>query len=127
MFSTAPLKVKWAQVGKRARRANKVPPAMAERIAATAVSEPDHRREWLVYLALFLAICAVYSQVRHFDFVNFDDPEYISGNLHVRAGVTWAGLKWAFQSTTAANWFPLTWLSNMVAYQIGRASCRERV
>jgi Tfp pilus assembly protein PilF len=67
---------------------------------------------------LILAICAVYSQVRHFDFVNFDDPEYISGNNHVRAGLTWAGLKWAFTSTAAANWFPLTWISNMAAYQI---------
>jgi Tfp pilus assembly protein PilF len=60
----------------------------------------------------------VYSQVRHFDFVNFDDPEYISGNNHVRAGLTWAGLKWAFTSTAAANWFPLTWISNMAAYRL---------
>jgi tetratricopeptide (TPR) repeat protein len=65
-----------------------------------------------------VATCAVYSQVRHFDFVNFDDPEYIGGNSHVRAGLTWAGIKWAFTSTAAANWFPLTWISNMAGYQI---------
>ena len=65
-----------------------------------------------------MATCAVYSQVRHFDFVNFDDPEYIGGNSHVRAGLTWAGIKWAFTSTAAANWFPLTWISNMAGYQI---------
>jgi protein O-mannosyl-transferase len=69
--------------------------------------------EWCVYAALLVATCAVYSQVRHFDFVNFDDPEYIGGNSHVRAGLTWAGIKWAFTSTAAANWFPLTWISNM--------------
>jgi Tfp pilus assembly protein PilF len=91
---------------------------MAERVAVAAVGERDRRREWLVYLLLFLAVCAVYSQVRHFDFVNFDDPEYVSGNVHVRAGLTWDGVKWAFQSTAAANWFPLTWLSNMAAYQL---------
>jgi protein O-mannosyl-transferase len=88
-----------------------------ENIAAAPAPERNRRREWYVYLALFLAIVAVYSQVWHFDFVNFDDPEYISGNNHVRAGVTWDGLKWAFTSTAAANWFPLTWLSHMASYQ----------
>jgi tetratricopeptide (TPR) repeat protein len=67
---------------------------------------------------LFLATFAVYSQVRHFDFVNFDDPEYVSGNNHVRAGLTAGGLVWAFTSFDAANWFPLTWLSHMAAYQL---------
>ena len=70
-----------------------------------------------VYLLLFLATLAVYSQVRHFDFVNFDDPEYIGENNHVRAGLTWNGLVWAFTSYDAANWFPLTWVSHMAAYQ----------
>ena len=74
--------------------------------------------EWCVYGALLLAICAVYLQVSHFAFVNFDDPEYIAGNNHIRAGLTWAGIKWAFTSTTAANWFPLTWISNMAVCQI---------
>jgi protein O-mannosyl-transferase len=86
--------------------------------AATPVSDRNRRLEWCVYAALLVAILTVYSQVRHFDFVNFDDPEYISGNNHVRAGLTWAGVKWAFTSTTAANWFPLTWISNMASYQI---------
>jgi protein O-mannosyl-transferase len=85
---------------------------------ATPVSQRDRRLEWCVYAALLLAICAVYFQVSHFAFVNFDDPEYISGNNHIRAGLTWAGIKWAFTSTTAANWFPLTWISNMVVCQI---------
>ncbi len=71
-----------------------------------------------VYLLLFLATFAVYSQVRHFDFVNFDDPEYIGENNHVRAGLTWNGLVWAFTSYDASNWFPLTWVSHMAACQL---------
>lgn len=117
MFPIARL-VKWKQVGKRSRRAPKVAPAPVEALAATPVSERDRRIEWCVYALLILTIGAVYCQVRHFDFVNFDDPEYISGNNHVRAGLTWAGVKWAFTSTAAANWFPLTWISNMAAYQV---------
>ncbi len=105
-------------MGKRARRANRVVSAPAEALAVTPVSARNRRLEWCVYALLLVAICAVYIQVRHFDYVNFDDPEYIGGNNHVRAGLTWAGVKWAFTSTAAANWFPLTWISNMAAYQV---------
>jgi tetratricopeptide (TPR) repeat protein len=77
----------------------------------------DRARVLCVYLLLFLATVAVYSQVRHFDFVNFDDPEYVTENNHVRAGLTWDGLAWAFTSYDAENWFPLTWISHMADYQ----------
>ena len=102
---------------KRARHATKVRPGPAEVKAAAPAREHHSARELCVYLLLFLAILAVYSQVRHFDFLNFDDPEYIGENNHVRAGLTWDGLVWAFTSYDAANWFPLTWLSHMAAYQ----------
>ena len=107
-------------MGKRARRASKGRPELDG--ATVAVAAPDREgqraREWCVYLLLFLATFAVYGQVRHFDFVNFDDPEYVTGNNHVRAGLTWNGAVWAFTSTEHANWFPLTWLSHMAAYQV---------
>src|SRR5882724_3225334 len=75
------------------------------------------RRDLLFCLALLLATVAVYSQVAHFDFVNYDDPDYTTGNLHVRTGLTGANLKWALTTGYAANWFPLTWLSHMLDYQ----------
>ena len=102
---------------KRARRATKVRPGPAEGKAAAPARDHHSARVLCVYLLLFLATFAVYSQVRHFDFVNFDDPEYIGENNHVRAGLTWNGLVWAFTSYDAANWFPLTWVSHMAAYQ----------
>ena len=67
---------------------------------------------------LFLATLAAYAQVRHFDFVNFDDPEYVTSNQHVRAGITPANVAWAFTSGEAANWFPLTRLSHMLDSQL---------
>jgi tetratricopeptide (TPR) repeat protein len=67
---------------------------------------------------LFVATFAVYAQVRHFDFVNFDDPEYVTSNPHVRSGITPANVAWAFTSGEAANWFPLTRLSHMLDYQM---------
>jgi tetratricopeptide (TPR) repeat protein len=71
-----------------------------------------------IYAVLLLATFAVYARVGQFDFVNFDDPDYVTGNPHVRAGITAAGAKWAFTSVEAANWFPLTWLSHMLDCQL---------
>jgi tetratricopeptide (TPR) repeat protein len=76
------------------------------------------RLDLLIYLALLLATFAVYAQVRHFDFVNYDDPDYTTGNAHVRQGLTAQGLEWALTSRDAANWFPVTWVSHMVDAQL---------
>ena len=104
-------------MGKRARGVNRTRLARAEQQTAAPARAGNRAREWYVYLLLFLATVAVYSQVRHFDFVNFDDPEYVTGNNHVRAGLTSDGLDWAFTSTDAENWFPLTRISHMADYQ----------
>ena len=72
---------------------------------------------WIGVLLVVVTL-AVYSQVRRFEFVNFDDPEYVTENNHVRAGLTWEGTVWAFKSLEAANWFPLTWLSHMADCQV---------
>jgi len=78
---------------------------------------PQSTRPWLpdvwICLLLLAATLAVYSQVGHYDFVNYDDPQYVGSNIHVRAGLTGGGLLWALTSFDSANWFPLTWLSHM--------------
>jgi tetratricopeptide (TPR) repeat protein len=74
-------------------------------------STPNHL--W-IYLLLAAAVLAVYSPVLHFDFVTYDDPDYVTANPHVQAGLTRAGVAWAFRSGFAGNWFPLTWLSHML-------------
>jgi tetratricopeptide (TPR) repeat protein len=75
------------------------------------------RLDLLIYLALLVATFAVYAQVRSFDFVNYDDPEYVTRNLHVQQGLTAQGLEWALTSRDAYNWFPLTWVSHMLDCQ----------
>ena len=72
----------------------------------------------LICLALALVTTALYWPITHHNFVNFDDDDYITNNSHVQAGLTWAGVIWAFQSGTAANWHPLTWLSHMLDCQL---------
>jgi tetratricopeptide (TPR) repeat protein len=88
------------------------------RVSAPANSSPLAHQVLWIYVCLFLATFAVYAQVRHFDFVNFDDPEYVARNPHVRTGLTPANVAWAFTSTEAANWFPLTRLSHMLDCQM---------
>ena len=72
----------------------------------------------LICLALALVTAALYWPMTHHDFVNFDDDDYITNNSHVKAGLTWAGVIWAFQTGAAANWHPLTWLSHMLDCQL---------
>jgi protein O-mannosyl-transferase len=73
-------------------------------------------------LCLFLiaATLVVYNRVNQNSFVNFDDDRYITENSHVRAGLTWATIRWAFSSFEQANWHPLTWLSHALDCQLFR-------
>ena len=74
--------------------------------------------ELLVCVLLLLVTLAVFWQVGEHDFVSFDDYEYITNNHHVQTGVTLDGIVWAFTTSRAANWHPLTWLSHMVDCQL---------
>ena len=71
-----------------------------------------------VCLLLVAIVFAVFGQTLRHEFVNFDDEDYFSANPHVRAGLTWNGVTWAFQIGYAANWHPLTWLSLMLDAQL---------
>ena len=91
-------------------------------MAKTARTRPRPRGEnkstlW-IYALLFTATFAVYAQTVSFDFVNFDDPDYVTANAHVRGGFTASNVAWAFTSGDAANWFPLTRLSHMLDYRL---------
>ena len=72
----------------------------------------------LVYIILTLAALVVFWQVNQYDFINFDDNVYVTENSHVLSGITLDGLRWAFKTTDAQFWHPLTWLSLMLDNQI---------
>jgi tetratricopeptide (TPR) repeat protein len=56
---------------------------------------------------------AVFRPVQDFDFLNYDDPGYVTRNRTVQKGLTAEGALWAFTTTDVSNWHPLTWLSHM--------------
>ena len=67
-----------------------------------------------IYLLLVAVTLAVYWPVMRCDFVNYDDPVYFTANPHVLAGLTSGDVRWAFTTSYASNWHPLTWLSLML-------------
>ena len=71
---------------------------------------------WLLVLATLLA----YLPLLRNGFVNFDDPDYVTGNQMVLQGLTWKGIGWAFESWHASNWHPLTWISHMADCEVFR-------
>jgi protein O-mannosyl-transferase len=74
----------------------------------------DFRRVFLISLCLIIVIIVPYWQVISFDFVGYDDQEYVTENSKVQKGLTVEGLKWAFTTFHSANWHPITWLSHML-------------
>src|ERR1700719_2531987 len=80
------------------------------------------KQSWrtLVGVAVFLAALtwAVFGQTIHHQFINYDDPLYVYDNAHVRAGLSWHGIAWAFTHIHSQNWHPLTTISHMLDCQL---------
>lgn len=76
-----------------------------------------HGREALIGLVLFAAVFAVFGQVVTFDFVDFDDPIYVTRNYTVRGGLTLPGILEVLKPSIGL-WHPLTWLSHMLDCQL---------
>ena len=67
----------------------------------------------VILLCLAGLTLAVFWPLQHFEFLLWDDYEYILNNHHVRSGLSLENLCWAFTTTHASYWHPLTWLSLM--------------
>ncbi len=76
------------------------------------------RRTLLICAALSAVILALFWPVTGSEFINYDDPAYVTVNVHVMNGFTWKGVAWAFQAGFAGNWHPVTWLSHMLDVQL---------
>jgi protein O-mannosyl-transferase len=100
-------------------------PSFATKIAAPETplksfelfSSPG-KRTFILSLSLVLLTVLAYLPVRNNAFINFDDNHYITENPHVKAGLSWDTVTWAFTTYDAANWHPLTWLSHALDCQL---------
>src|SRR5208337_3907005 len=88
-------------------------PAMLNEINISA-----RKQKLIIYVILTVVTLAVFWQVNQYGFVNFDDYVYVIENDHIQSGITPDGFRWAFSTTYAEFWHPLTWLSLMFDYQL---------
>ena len=71
----------------------------------------------------FIAVCAclavvtwvVFAQTLRFDFVNYDDPQYVYQNT---SGIGLSSIAWAFTHIHSENWHPLTTVTHMLDCQL---------
>ncbi|HUN53847.1 MAG TPA: tetratricopeptide repeat protein [Smithella sp.] len=79
----------------------------------------DHQTNTLfIYIALTIITLAVFWQVNLYDFVNLDDQVYVTGNSHIKSGITPDSIRWAFGTKYFDLWHPLVWMSFMLDYKL---------
>ncbi len=76
------------------------------------------QQKMFIYAVLVAATLVVFWQVNQSDFIDFDDHVYVTQNSYVQSGLTLRGLRWAFGTTYAEFWHPLTWISLMFDYNL---------
>jgi hypothetical protein len=85
-------------------------------------SQPILKRQSVSTTAISLILLgvtiAVFWRLKTHEFLNFDDDLYVTQNPHVKAGLTFRGLGWAFTDRSTGTWHPLTWLSLMLDDQL---------
>ena len=72
----------------------------------------------LICLLLFgLTVWAFFPALKNL-FQSFDESAELLKNQHMKGGMSWQNLFWAFFSLEYSNWYPLTWLSHMLDFKV---------
>jgi hypothetical protein len=83
-----------------------------QRPADASIFQLPQKRRLIFCLLLVLATIALYNPLTRAPFLNFDDAAHVTNNPHVRAGLTWKAVVWAFETSETSDWHPVTWLSH---------------
>jgi len=78
-------------------------------------------QSWLrfgIIIGLALSVVLIFWPLSKFDFIQYDDPIYVTENKNVLRGVTTKNLVWAATTFQASNWHPVTWLSHMIDVEL---------
>jgi tetratricopeptide (TPR) repeat protein len=89
------------------------------RVARALKKVMRSRTTWVVLSLVAMTVLA-YAPVFHADFVNYDDPLYVTANVRTQQGLSAENIAWCFKldSVVAGNWHPLTVLSHMLDVQL---------
>jgi tetratricopeptide (TPR) repeat protein len=82
-------------------------------------AQPAHLRrlKLATCIALAVLVWTVFGQTAHFDWVRYDDGDYVYRSGHVTSGLNRHSIVWAFTNVHAHNWHPITTLSHMLDCQ----------
>ena len=78
----------------------------------------NKKRTYLIIIFLIVACCIAFGRIIDNDFINFDDPGYITKNYHVQSGISLQNVQWAFTTVVLSNWHPLTMISHMLDWSL---------
>ncbi len=65
-----------------------------------------------ISLAIAAGVLVCFLPALRNGFVGYDDPDYVTRNPQVIAGLSWRLVTWSFTTAHASNWHPLTWISH---------------
>ena len=82
-----------------------------------SVAMNDTRTKVLICIFLLVSTFSIYSQVQDHEFTNFDDSIYCCLEIY-EDGLTNKSVKWAFTTFATGNWFPVTFLSHLLDFQL---------
>ena len=69
--------------------------------------------------ALLVAlVLGVFGQAAGFEFINYDDPDYIYENPAINRGLSWPAVAWVCTHATCGAWFPLTDVSHQLCWEL---------
>jgi len=92
-------------------------PVDRENPAASRLFATVRKREFLLCLLLIAVTLLLYVPLNQNKFINYDDPGYVTSNARVQRGLNLKNVVWAFQTTSLANWHPLTWIFHQLNCQ----------
>ena len=84
----------------------------------TAPFRSQRSQVFALSVLLVAATVTLYYPIDSHPFTNYDDADYVFDNYHVKSGLHWSTVTWAFTTFAAANWHPLTWLSHAADVQL---------
>ncbi|MCX5848923.1 MAG: tetratricopeptide repeat protein [Deltaproteobacteria bacterium] len=73
---------------------------------------------YIIIILLTVACLAAFGRIAGNDFINFDDPGYITENYQIQQGINPQTIKWALTTSYFTYWHPLTWLSHMLDWRL---------
>ena len=85
---------------------------------STAPNQSERIKVAAVCIFLTIIIWITFGQIIGHDFINYDDEEYVTENVHVLNGLNWADLKWAFTTGHTGYSHPITWLTHQFDAQL---------